>query len=352
MKEKENNKTEKQEMTENEAQVEVPQTSNESSTNEDAPVKKKSTFLRWLLFLIIAGGVAFGVTKIVKHHQNKHAYDYYDDYEYEPSDEIISYKNNIMNIVNPLTQKVIVKDIDWYCGYESRKDTIVLFAKNGKRGYCNVVTDKVIVEPTTYTKAWIFSEGLAAVEKDGYIGFINTNGKVAIDFRFPYRGNPLSEFVFHNGHCVVADSANKIGVIDSKGNWIIKPLYDHVEATKDYAIVYTKGDFKKQIDYTGQILNEGIIDYINDIYYDVTYTDLTTGEPKEGQEKNSNFFEYRVEGYSGLMNNRGQFITAPIYTDISGISPTLFEATLQDYSSVVIIDQNGNVISGIKSGNK
>ena len=353
MEENENIKTENQEMTANNTQVEESQATHESPKTETAPAKKSKGFLWLLLFLIIAGGIAFGVTKIVKHYQDKHAvYEYYEDYDEESGDAIISYKNNSMNIVNPTTREVIVKDIDWYRGYDSRKDTIVLFAKNGKRGFCDVVSNKVIVEPTTYTKAWIFSEGLAAVEKDGYIGFVDATGKVAIDFRFPYRGNPLSEFVFHDGHCVVANSSNKIGVIDQKGNWIIQPLYDHVDATKDYAIVHTKGDFKKQIDYTGNVLNDGIIDYINDIYYDVTYTDLTTGEPSEGREKNNNFYEYKVSGYSGLMNSRGQFITPPIYTDITGISPTLFEATLQDDYSMVIIDQNGKVVSGVKAGNK
>ena len=209
------------------------------------------------------------------------------------------------------------------------------------------MTDEVIVEPTTYTKAWIFSEGLAAVEKNGYIGFVNTSGKVAIGFRFSYRGNPLTEFVFHNGHCVVADSSNKLGVIDQRGRWVIKPLYDNVELARDYAIVYKDGDFKKQIAFNGEIMQDGIIDYINNLYYDVSYTDLQTGEQQLGQAKNNDFYEYRVGGYSGLLNGNGEVITPPIYTDITGITPTLFKAQLQDWNSLVIIDQKGNVLSKV-----
>ena len=260
----------------------------------------------------------------------------------------VSYKNGKSSIVNPTTQEVIVKDIDW-CHYSSNRDEdpIVLFAKNGKRGFCNIVTNEVIVEPTTYTKAWVFSEGLAAVEKNGYIGFVNANGKVVIKLKFSYRGNPLTEFVFHNGHCVVADSSNKIGVIDKTGRWVIKPLYDNIELTKDYAIVYKEGDLKKQIDFKGDVLQDGIIDYINNLYYEVNYADLQTGEQKVGQVKNNDFYEYRVGNYSGLIDGDGVIITPPIYTDITGITPNLFKAQLQDWNSMVLIDQKGNVVSKV-----
>ena len=36
-------------------------------------------------------------------------------------------------------------------------------------------------------------------------------------------------------------------MIDQRGRWVIKPLYDNIELVKDYAIVYKDGDFKKQI---------------------------------------------------------------------------------------------------------
>lgn len=207
------------------------------------------------------------------------------------------------------------------------------------------MTNEIIVSPTTYTRAWKFSEGLAAVEKNGNIGFVNEKGKVVIGFKFRYRGNPLVDFVFHDGHCVVANQKNKIGVINTKGEWIVQPQYNHIETSKDYAIVYKDGDFKKQIDYQGNILQDGLIDGISDIYYDVTYTDLTTGAPESAQKRNDDFYEYTVGRYAGLINSKGQFITPPIYTSITGISPVLFCATLKDYYSKVFIDQKGKVIS-------
>lgn len=322
-------------------------------TPEDKPKKKKSIGLRILIFCIIAAVLGVAALLIIKHFHDKeyeYGYDYYYEYGEEPMDGPVSYSNGKCNIINPTTDEVIVKDIDWCHSSSNRdEDPIVLFAQKGKRGFCNIVTNEIIVPATTYTKAWIFSEGLAAVEKDGYIGFVNTNGDVAINFKFSYRGNPLYEFVFHNGHCVVADSSNRIGVIDQKGRWVIKPIYDNIELTKDYAIVYRDGEFKKQIDFEGNTVQDGIIDYINNLYYEVNYTDSQTGEPAVGQAKNNEFYEYRVGGYSGLVNSKGDIITPPIYTDITGITPTLFQAQLQDWTSVVIIDQKGNVLSKVST---
>lgn len=329
------------------SQQESPQIANASQEPPAEKPSKKTTYCkRAIVFLILAAAVGVSALLIAKHFRNDDRYVY--EYEEEPEEGYVVYKNGKSNIVNPNTQEVIVKDIDWcYYSESNEEPPLVLFAKNGKRGFCNIATNKVIVEPTTYTKAWIFSEGMAAVEKDGFIGFVNTNGEVVIGFRFPYRGNSLYEFVFHDGHCIVADSSNKIGVIDKKGRWIIKPLYDNVELAKDYAIVYTDGEFKKQIDFEGNVLQEGIIDDIYELHYDVEYTDLQTGEPKEGYAKINDFYEYRVGRYSGLINSKGVIITPPIYTDISGITPTLFTARLKDWTSIVIIDQHGKVVSTV-----
>lgn len=348
----ENNVQNSQESQEPAQEQETDGTADENGDNGDeASDKQRKPWFKvvnglWIILsLLFMASAIYGAIKFVQHirHKDHYALDY--EYVEEPSAGPVTYKNGQTNIVNPSTDKVIVKDVDWV-HYENNRDTIILFAKDGKRGFCNIETNKVIVEPTTYTKAWIFSEGLAAVEKDGYIGFVNTKGEVAIDFKFRYRGNSLTEFVFHNGHCVVANPNNRIGVIDTKGRWVLDPEYDEVELTKDYAIVYTEGDFKKQVDYSGKVLLDGIIDYIEPLHYDVSYTDITTGSPEDGRARNSEYYEYRVGDFAGLINSRGQFITPPIYTSINGVSPTLFSATLQDGWSKVFIDQNGNVISG------
>ena len=54
-------------------------------------------------------------------------------------------------------------------------DSIGIFVKDEKRGFYNQNTDIVLVD-ALYTHVWFFSVGLAAVEKDGKIGFVNMKG--------------------------------------------------------------------------------------------------------------------------------------------------------------------------------
>lgn len=250
------------------------------------------------------------------------------------------------NLVNTETGKTLIKDIsvDWV---QTGNDSLAVFSKDDKRGYFNVNTGEVIIEPT-FKHAWIFSEGLAGVVKNDMVGFINSKGETVIDFQYPYRGNSLSSFVFHDGRCVVANADQKIGAIDTFGNWIISPNYDEVSLAKDYAIVGIKGDFNQQIGYDGRVYLDCVIDNVYDIYYDVSYIDKESGRPCETRVASNEFYEYKVSDRSGLMNSRGEFITKPIYTSIYGLSPHLFRAILQDGHSEVLIDEHGRVLSKVK----
>ena len=112
----------------------------------------------------------------------------------------------------------------------------------------------------------------------------------------------------------------------------------------DYAVVYNKGHFKKQIDYNGNVLADGLIDYVNNLHYPKSYFNTETGKPDDDPALNEKYMEYRVEGRSGLMTRSGRFITPPIYTDISCLGEELFTAQLQDWSSKVIINGKGEVL--------
>lgn len=250
------------------------------------------------------------------------------------------------NLVNTETGKTLIKDIsvDWV---QTGNDSLAVFSKDDKRGYFNVNTGEVIIEPT-FKHAWIFSEGLAGVVKNDMVGFINSKGETVIDFQYPYRGNSLSSFVFHDGRCVVANADQRIGAIDTLGNWVLLPKYDQVTLAKDYAVVGIKGEFNQQIDYRGHVILDCVIDNIYDIYYDKSYVDTESGRPSEARVANNLFFEYKVNGRSGLMNDKGEFITKPIYTSIMGLSPTLFRAVLQDGHSEVLINEHGHVLSKMK----
>ena len=266
------------------------------------------------------------------------------DHKEELSERIsvVSYGKK-SKLVNTETGKTLIDDlsVDWI---RTGRDSLAVFAKDDKRGYFNVNTGEIVV-PLTYKHAWVFSEGLAGVVQNDMVGFINTKGEIVIPCRYPYRGNALVDFVFENGRCVVADSMQHIGAIDTLGNWVVEPKYDAVHLSKDYAVVYNKGQFKKQIDYNGKILADGLIDYVNNLTYTKAYLNTETGKPDYDPALNEKYMEYRVEDRSGLMTRSGKFITPPLYTDITCLGEELFTAQLQDWSSKVIINGNGTVVA-------
>lgn len=256
----------------------------------------------------------------------------------------IEQKDNTYTIKNSITGEITSENIQFDWTQLSPNDSLGVFCSNGKRGYYNSYTGKIAI-PAQYRRAWVFSEGLAGVQKDGKIGFLDSRGNVVIDFRFPYHGNPLSEFIFKNGHCVVADTLGRCGVINKKGNWVIPPEYDNVNVFKEYAIV-RKAGVRMQIDYNGNIINAFVLDNICELTYTqkercVTETDNISYIDRP---MNTGLFAYFVGGRCGLMDSKCRRLTEPIYSDITAMSGTMFKATLLDGYSEVILNENGKLM--------
>lgn len=261
-------------------------------------------------------------------------------------DDLVAVKkaDGKVSIKNTVTGKVTIKDIklDWTTS--SPNDSLSVYCSEGKRGYYNAYTGEVAVE-AQYRRAWVFSEGLAAVQKNGMVGFINHKGNTVIPFRYPYHGNPLSSFIFKDGHCVVADTTGKCGVINRAGDWVINPLYDDVSAYEEYAIV-SKAGVRLQVDYNGKVINSFVLDQIARL----TYTEEERFENKNGEieyiDKNvdTGMFGYRVGGRWGLMDANCHRLTEPLYSSIIAVDKNMFRATLIDYYSEVILNAKGEVM--------
>lgn len=249
-----------------------------------------------------------------------------------------------ISIKNTATGQITIKDIklDWTTA--SPNDSLSVYCTEGKRGYYNAYTGEVAIE-AQYRRAWVFSEGLAAVQKNGMVGFIDRKGNTVIPFRYPYHGNPLSSFMFKNGHCVAADTTGKCGVINKTGEWVIKPLYDDISAYEEYAIV-SKAGVRLQVDYDGKVINSFVLDQIERL----TYTEEERFENKDGEieyiDKNvdTGMFGYRVGGRWGLMDADCHRLTEPLYCSIIAVDKNMFRATLIDYYSEVILNAKGEVM--------
>jgi hypothetical protein len=104
------------------------------------------------------------------------------------------------------------------------REGLVAFKKDGKMGFMDT-KGAVVIPPKFDNKDFSnFNEGLAMVQvKDakGNLkwGFCDKTGNLAVPAIFDFVKD------FHYG-AAVAVKNNKYGIIDMKGNWIIKPIYD------------------------------------------------------------------------------------------------------------------------------
>ncbi|MBQ7711840.1 MAG: WG repeat-containing protein [Bacteroidales bacterium] len=249
-----------------------------------------------------------------------------------------------VSIKNTATGKVTIENINLDWTQRSRNDSLAVFCSENKRGYYNMYTGEIAI-PAQYRRAWVFEEGLAAVQKNGNIGFINHKGETVIDFKFPYYGNPLSEFVFEDGHCVVADTTGRCGVIDKSGKWLIRPEYDNVSAYREYAIA-TKAGVTLQVAYDGEVINSFVLDDIKALSYEVKERCVNREGNVEYVEVDvkTGLFAYCVGGRYGMMDNNCHRLTEPLYKGITAVSDNMLRATLLDGYSEVILNAKGEVM--------
>ncbi len=146
--------------------------------------------------------------------------------------------------------------------YQSFSDGLVSVFKNGKYGYMD--KQQKLVVPYKYQEAFGFSDGVAVVINDGQQGVIDKTGKVII----PLEHESIGSFSSGLGAISVADASGSVlygymnktgkiviipnwsmvnpfseglavvrfdtltsskwGVIDTKGNYVIKPKYDEI----------------------------------------------------------------------------------------------------------------------------
>lgn len=248
------------------------------------------------------------------------------------------------------------------------EDSIGVFHDKGKFGFFNRYTGKQVLD-SVYDYASLFSDGLAEVNKDGRIGFIDKQGNMRIPFKFVINnymrkkaGWRSDVFRFIRGKCVMMDENGKFGLIDKDGTWILKPeyewlgeeeygfrevvvngkhgaisdstgrmiipaIYDAIELRKEYLIVQEYFEYRKAVSYTGAVLKENVYEAVDTLKvspgYWVYHTGMWTGV--------------------GLMREDGKQITPPAYWAIREFGSGLFLCTLPN-EHCIVLDENGNKV--------
>ena len=341
--------------------------------------KKRSKWLRRsIATILILIPVGFVVLVGYALYEDAYGRDYWDR-KLSENVTLRSFSDNKWRVYNKQTGEYTTEKINWVSD-APETDSLAVYALPGKRGYININTGRIIIdaEANDYRKAWVFSEGLAAVMRDGKIGFINDQNDVVIPFQFDYTDKcRMYDFgyVFHNGYCAMTDADGNLGLIDKIGNWIVEPEYDEIWAphksgyrviVKDSkhgvldstgTIVYpaeygyisilpdgfvlTKSGKQWQEDFEGNTVQPFMFDNTYYLNYPIGYNEC--GEIKYAF---ADFVKYEVMNSYGIMNRiTGEPITPAIYSDINMLSKDLFEVQEYDSYDWYLLDTKGNVVS-------
>ncbi len=122
--------------------------------------------------------------------------------------------------------------IAWISKPLGEKDSLIVYSDGKKRGYFNMYTGRVAL-PATYNHAWVFSDGIAAIEENGIIKFINSKGHLAFDRTLEYDPNH-DGYVFHGGYCIIDENNDKkYGLMNTLGVTIIPEEYSNIRVSCD-----------------------------------------------------------------------------------------------------------------------
>lgn len=266
-------------------------------------------------------------------------------------------------LYDELNEKYITPKYKWISPIledEDYDDTLTVFCdKNNKRGYLNAYTGEVVIEPQ-YDAAWVFSDGLAAVKKDGMIGFINKEGELVIPFKFKHNKREYDydyiDYAFHDGYCYMIGDSGYQGIINKSGEWCIEPNYYHISndwryngfitysevelqgyIDKDMNVVFpdeyyniditsdgyilTKDNRMWKEDFDGNVTIPFMFGYMSKMSYVVGYDN----DGDEIYKLSDTYSYYCIAERYGLYNVKTQEVVTPaIYTEIEMIDKDIF----------------------------
>ena len=293
-------------------------------------------------------------------------------------------------VCNKHTGEQTLKDVVWVAK-PADGDSLVCYSNGKKRGYFNRYTGKSVIAPK-YERAWIFSDGLAAVEEDGYVKFIDGTGKVVIDKKMRYNRD-MDGYVFHGGYCVVDDAQGGYrGLMDRAGNIVLPVEYTSIRPENDMEIwllekVDEMGVVDKnmrpvlplkrchisiwdekicvtlpdhtiqQYDMQGNLINDFLISTVRMLVYDKEeILTRTTTHDENGEEYAVPIVEsyhplatarlrsyIAGDGYEGLMTADGHRVTMPLYKNIEAIGYDLYLCELS-YENMVVLNGKGEIV--------
>lgn len=323
---------------------------------------------RWLCVVskIAAVGVVVGFVALcgVVAYEDNYGRDYYDRYLTDGV-TLRSFADDRWRVYNEEAECYTTRRIDWLtCDRE--QDSLAVYACDGRRGYVDINSGRVVIaaDENDYRKAWLFSEGLAAVVRGDKIGFVNVKNEVVIPFEFDYvEGYDMNGlgYLFHGGCCVMTNREGRMGLIDHSGRWVVEPVYDEIWAPQHGCRVVLRDGMYGMLDSALELRYDTVYDYVGHYgaesgivlmrdgsmwqeddagcvvrssMYEASYPlyYLVEDSNESGcYEVLSDYASYQISQRYGIMNRlTGELLTPAIYESVDMLSPTLFEVSSSD----------------------
>ena len=335
---------------------------------------------RSLVATIIALPIAFISFVAYVLYEDKYGRESWYDMKLSENVSLHSFADQRWRVYNHSTEKYTTKKIGWLAT-PSDGDTLAVYALANRRGYIDVNSGNIVIDAETndYQMAWVFSEGLAAVMKDGKVGFINAKNEIVIPFQYDYsriiKDSGIG-YLFHRGYCPMTNAEGKMGIINLGGDWVVAPIYDKIwwHPSSEYHIFVEDGEYgvlgnplecvyaaeynylsidSKHKRFTlvrdGRMWQEDengeiVIPFMYNSAYHISYP---CGYKEDGEidYKLSDYLKYEVGNYYGIVNRKtGEPITRAIYSSINMLSQDLFEVQEYDSYDCYLLDAKGNVV--------
>lgn len=286
-------------------------------------------------------------------------------------------------VFNSLSQEKTIRNIEWIARPEG-EDSLICFSDGEKRGYFNKNTSEVVI-PAKYNHAWTFSEGLASVDDNGSIKFIDGTDKTVIDNVRSYVPG-MDGLFFHGGYCLIDKEGPELCCLIDKSGWTVLPMvYNEITPSSNYEFwkvrtgneeaVYDK-DMKtiipltecslnlyddeicmtlpdhtmRKYDMKGHLIHDFYIVGVRDLEYEspeiINRPPTSNVVSDEITETIDESYRPRAiaklraytagKNYDGLMTRDGHPVTMPLYENIEAIGPDLYLCTVSNEDKVVV----------------
>lgn len=189
-------------------------------------------------------------------------------------------------------------------------------------------TGKLVI-PAIYDDVQPFSEGLAAVEKNGKCGFIDKNGEEIVP--------PVYDWVsdFNNGFAII-EKDRKFGFIDKTGKEIVSPIYESMPPSSKWYLVYLSS-FNDGLAAVRENKKWGFIDKTGKLVIPTIYEDI--------QPFREGLAAVKKDGKWGFIDKKGKLVIPAVF-----YSASWFNEGLASFDKVLKTEQGVVYKSDVRSG--